>query len=337
MEIYYREYEEGKVFEKVYFSRIIIDSYRENIINKIIHKFLYIKLYKYIIGNGYNFIYLRYSRDANPALIYFLKKLKKKGIKVIIEFPNYPYDEEQIPQNFFEKISIWLDKKYRKKLKYYVEKAVVFADEKEAFGISTISLENGINLDKIKLINKENKKDINLIIVANIQDYHGCDRVILSLREFYKKNRNEDVYFHIIGDGDKKVILKLKNQVKENNMEKYIIFYGNKSGEELEKIYDKVDLGVGCLGLFRAKSDKTSALKHREYCAKGIPFMIAGLDKSFNSCDFVYSVSNDESLLDIEKIIKWYKNLKVTPEEIRKYAEDNLTWDKQMKKVIDNI
>lgn len=52
---------------------------------------------------------------------------------------------------------------------------------------------------------------------------------------------------------------------------------------------------------------------------------------------FYYQVSNDESLLDIGNIIEWYKNLRTTPKEIRKYAEDNLTWDKQMKKIIDEI
>ena len=76
----------------------------------------------------------------------------------------------------------------------------------------------------------------------------------------------------------------------------------------------------------------------REYCAKGLPLVVGYDDTSFSrDLSFYYQVSNDESLLDMEKIIEWYRNLKVIPEEIRKYAADNLTWDKQMKKVIDNI
>ena len=78
-------------------------------------------------------------------------------------------------------------------------------------------------------------------------------------------------------------------------------------------------------------------MKSREYCGKGIPFVLGELDDSFLECKFVYNVLNDNSLFSIKEIIEWYKNLNMTSEEIRKYAENNLSWDIQMKKVIEGI
>ena len=78
------------------------------------------------------------------------------------------------------------------------------------------------------------------------------------------------------------------------------------------------------------------ALKNREYSAKGLPMIYSEIDLDFEGQEFVHKVSHDESLIDIEKIIKWYKNLKVTSEEIRDFSKQ-FSWDIQMKKVVDEI
>ena len=153
--------------------------------------------------------------------------------------------------------------------------------------------------------------------------------------QYKKSDGKEKIKFHIVGEGSETAKLK---KIVEDNIELHdiVIFHGFKLGKELDEIYNNSDIALGSLGNHRKGLLDGGGLKNREYCAKGIPFIKAGYDR-FENCQFIYDVPNDESLLDIEKIIEWYKNLKVTPEEIRKYAEENLTWDKQMKKVIDSI
>ena len=51
---------------------------------------------------------------------------------------------------------------------------------------------------------------------------------------------------------------------------------------------------------------------------------------------FLIEIGNNEKLFDIEKIIEWYKNLKITSKEIREYSK-NFSWDIQMKKVVDYL
>ena len=162
--------------------------------------------------------------------------------------------------------------------------------------------------------------------------------MILSMAKYYKNNPKVIVKFHVVGDGDKKVVTELKDLVKKNNLEEHVMFYGYKSGKDLDEIYNKVDIAVGSLGFSRIGLKGGSPLKTREYIAKGVPIILGYEDISLkNTLDFIYQVPNDESVFDLYKILDWYKNLDKDSTKIRRYAEDNLTWNKQMKKVVDYI
>lgn len=320
----------------------ILISFKSN--NKYLQKFFNIYLsynfndvYMYILRNNINFVYIRYVSASNYSFIKFLKKLKKRNIKILIEIPTYPYDLEISTTSFKFKMKYLIEKHYRKYLKRYVDRIITFSIDDEIYGIKTIKINNGIDIDDMSLIVKEENNEINFIGVAGIAFWHGFDRFILSMIEYYKDNPFQKIKFHIVGDGDKKTLNDLKRLVEENNLKEYVIFYGYKSGKELDEIYNKSDIAVGSLGGFRRNIYYGSSLKAREYSAKGLPFILAEEDLGFKNCPFLFKVSNDNSLININEIIKKYKNLKMTPEEIRKYAEENLTWDKQMKKIINYI
>lgn len=309
-------------------------SFKEKLLRKIDLYFCLKKLQRTKLYKGIDFIYIRYFYSS-PWFISYLKFLKKINLKVILEIPTYPYDGE-VKDNFFTR---W-DKEYREELNKYVDKVVTYSNDKEIWRITCLNISNGIDSSEISIINKNIKKsinEINFIGVARIAFWHGFDRFILSMVEYYKNNPKEIVKFHIVGDGDREAVNNLKNLVKESKLEDYVTFYGYKSGKELDEIYNKSDIGIGSLSAYRKKIYKSSALKSREYCGKGIPFVLGELDDSFLECKFIYNVPNDNSLFSIKEIIEWYKNLNMTSEEIRKYAENNLSWDIQMKKVIEGI
>ena len=160
--------------------------------------------------------------------------------------------------------------------------------------------------------------------------------MILSVAEYYKKNPKGKVFFHIVGDGDIKVINNLRKMVVDNNLNEYIIFHGFKTGKELDDIYNITDIAIGCLGLFRKNLKYATSLKAREYCAKGLPILMGEIDPYIKG-EFIFKVSNNETLFDIYEILEWRSNLKVSSQDIRNYAQQHLTWEIQMKKVIDFI
>lgn len=337
MELSYSVKKTKHYFRKI--DNLTIDEFPHSFLGRMKKKFFYYnKLQDYILNKEFEFIYVRYNHFADKYFINFLKNLKSEGIKIFLEIPTYPYDEEIKDMKLK---NILKEKKYRYKLKEYVDRIITFSEDDEIFGVKTIKINNGVDIENIKVVNKnkeQNNYEINFIGVAMISLWHGFDRMILSMAEYYKNNPKEIVRFHIVGDGDKKVVTELKDLVKKNNLEEHVMFYGYKSGKDLDEIYNKVDIAVGSLGFSRIGLKGGSPLKTREYIAKGVPIILGYEDISLkNTLDFIYQVPNDESVFDLYKILDWYKNLDKDSTKIRRYAEDNLTWNKQMKKVVDYI
>lgn len=305
-------------------------SFKEKLSRKIDLYFCLKKLQKTKLYEDIDFMYIRYFYSS-PWFISYLKFLKKINLKIILEVPTYPYDGE-VKDNFF----IRWDKKYREELHKYVDKVVTYSDDKEIWRIPCINISNGIDLEEIQMIDREKTESkIIFMSVSNCSIWHGIDRFIYSILEYIKNNGKEKIIFNIVGEGNE--ISKLKQIVNENKeLENIVIFHGRKSGKELDKIYNITNIGVGSLGIHRINLETVQPLKNREYCAKGLPFIISFNDPYFKDKEFVYKVSNNEKLLDIEKIIEWYKNLKITSKEIREYSK-NFSWDIQMKKVVDYL
>lgn len=341
VEICCEEIKHNKIFRKIFNKDVILEKSVSNKVTKQLLYYKYEKMLKYIFENNFDVIYIRYVYMANPCFIKFLKKIKEKNIKVIVEIPTYPYDKELVHKDMIRQIKYFIERKYREKMCNYVDKIITFSNDDEIFGIKTVKISNGIDPNEISIINKKIKRsinEINFIGVAGIAFWHGFDRFILSMAEYYKNSPPKIIKFHIVGNGDKEIVNNLKNLVKENKLEDYVTFYGYKSGKELDEIYNKMDVAVGSLGFYRAETNAGSPLKTREYIAKGLSVILGYTDLSLkNTLDFIYQVSNDESAFDLYKILEWYKNLNITSEEIRKYAENNLSWDIQMKKVVESI
>lgn len=310
--------------------------------NKICKQFLsykYSKILNYIEKQQIKIIYIRYSHIANPFFLNFLRKLKNLNIKILLEIPTYPYDGEKINEVGLRKIKCLIEKKYRDKMYKYIDRIVTFSENEEIFKIKTIQISNGINLNNIKMKEKikKNLDEISFVGVAGLAFYHGFDRFIRSMAEYYKKEKNpQKIKFHIVGEGDIKVLNELKKIVKEEKLEKEVIFYGKQFGDSLDKIYNISDIGVGSLGRHRSGIDTMRALKNREYCAVGLPMIFSEDDPDLREAFFAYHISKNEDLIDIARIVEWYKNLNYTPEKIREYSE-RFSWDIQMKKVVDEI
>ena len=78
--------------------RVCNDKEIDNFGNGVFAKFgkwiLFNNLFKYIIENGIEFLYVRSFYNTNLMLLRMFSKLKKHGVKVVVEYPTYPYDIE---------------------------------------------------------------------------------------------------------------------------------------------------------------------------------------------------------------------------------------------------
>lgn len=314
----------------------VLEEFEYGIRGKVRKWIDYSKIFKYIEENNIDLIYIRSYHNANPFLLSFAKEAKKRNIKIVIEIPTYPYDNEYKNCSIPIRIQLLIDKLYRHSLVKNIFRIVTFSNSKKIFGADTINISNGIDFGAIKLKEQnENKPNIlQLISVAEIHTWHGFDRLLRGLSEYYKMKRDIEVRYDIIGYGDEKEIIKLKDYTKENNLSQYVIFHGPLFSENLDKLFNKASLGIASLGRHRSGITNIKTLKNREYAARGIPFVYSEIDDDFENKPYIMKVSADESAINIDDIIAFYKKVKIiTPLEIRN-SINNLSWKDQMEKVI---
>jgi hypothetical protein len=317
----------------------VIENFKTNsLLNKIQRISCFNKLYEYIQKNKIDFVYIRYVHTASPFFIKFLKKLKENSVKILLEIPTYPYDDEYKYASLKQKTFLIVEKFYRKKLRYYVDNIITVQNYNSIFGINTIKIGNGFDLTDIPIVKKDNSIDsINLIGVASLNIAHGFDRVIKGLCTYYSKPQLKQVYFHIVGDSNTKEANKYKRLVSSCNLTNYVIFHGKRFGKELDLLFNSSDIGIGCLGNHRKKIVEAKSLKNREYCARGIPFIYSEIDEDFDDKSFVIKAPADESPINIMQIIEFLEINKNDKNKIREYAEKYLTWEIQVKKIFENI
>ena len=292
------------------------------------NKYIFGFIFDFIMRNNINKIYVRRFR-ATPLSIRFFNKLKKKGVKIFIEIPTYPYDGEV--KSIKSKLGLIVDKIFRKEYKKYISKVVTYSEDEFIFGIKCINISNGI--DKKDIIHDKNsfksKHVYECISVSSMCHWHGIDRFLNGI----KKNHN--IIFHIVGPKNL-YYNDLYNIVKNKGLEDKVIFHGFLDHEQLKAIYKKCHIAIGSLGRHRSGIENLSSLKNREYIAKGLPIVYSENDRDFDNEGFVFKVTADESYVEIDDLLAWYGNLSISSEYMTNIA-NKFTWDEQMKLVIDEL
>lgn len=300
---------------------------------------------KYILSINADLVYVRYTHFSSPAFIWFLRCLKKHSIKVILEFPTFPYDHEYKNLKFPSKLKLILDKIFRSKLSGYVDFCVSFTQsEEKIFGIPVIELSNAIdsslvcsNLKKLDDIDSKPRLAQPLVFtaVASMFYWHGYDRFINAIYEYRKKHSEEiGMKFNIVGDGPE--LSKLKKLAKRLGVNDVVYFHGHLTGSRLAKILLASHVGVDSLGRFRSGNKENNSLKSKEYLAFGLPVIKSHTDSSIDDLDLHFNVTDNEDKLDLELIINWYTaNVGIfNRKEIAKIVRNKFTWEVQMNKLL---
>ena len=267
---------------------------------------------KYIKSHKINAVYVRFPRTI-PCLALLFRSLKKLGIKSLLEIPTYPYDKEKYNSpNLVLGLYIWilyrLDEFTRQFYKYYVDRIVTVQDYDQIFGVPTIKISNGIDLNTIPLRTCLKHKGYNFVGVAQLATWHAYDRLIKGIGEYYKNGGTEDIHFYIIGDNDS--LIKEYLKIAQNyNIVNRIFIEGVKRGDELNHYFDNADLAVGSLGFHRIGLVEGKPLKCIEYAARGIPFIYSNINSDFDNKDFIWKVPADDTPIIIEDIILFLKKL----------------------------
>ena len=316
-----------------------LENFGHGLRAKLKKRFSYRSVTDYIRREGVRFLYVRFDHNANPALIRWFAHLKKLGVRIVMEIPTFPYDPEYARASRKTKLVLSVDKCFRNALARQVDRIVTFSQYDTIFGRPTIRISNGIDFAHIPL--KTNVNDtsntVHLLGVADIHFWHGFDRVVAGLADYYRRPHEKEVIFHIVGGGSRFTVPELREQVREQGMEERVVLHGPLWGEALDRAFEEADLGIASLGRHRNGITHIKTLKNREYAARGIPFVYSENDSDFDAMPYVLKAPADESPIDIYALLHFLDGVDRDPAHIRASIEDTLSWDVQMRKVLDQI
>ncbi|MFR0995385.1 MAG: glycosyltransferase family 1 protein [Parabacteroides distasonis] len=312
----------------------VLRDYGSGLKSKLLKRTEYSSIIEYARKERIDFVYMRSDHNANPFTIHMVRKLKETGIKVVMEIPTYPYDQEY--ESLSRRKFLFIDQCFRKILARQLSGIVTFSDYPIIFGKPALQISNGVDFSQIPLKRKINdtNHELHLIGVAEIHYWHGFDRLVKGLANYYQTHPSYKVYFHIIGEffgeREKKEILPV---IKQHGLEEYIILHGARHGKELDDLFEQADMAIGSLARHRSGIIHIKTLKNREYAARGLSFIYSEIDSDFENKPYILKAKADESPIDIYQIIEFYKRQKLSPEQIRNSIL-SLSWKSQMNKVL---
>lgn len=278
--------------------------------------------------------YIRYG-FSDKWFLDFLKNQKEKGIKTVLEIPTYPYDGE-LAGGRFKRIRVE-DNYYRDQLCQYVDWVATNSENKSIFGMSCVKLLNGVNVEEHPLhLKRKASKEIVLIGVSIMAIWHGYERILQGLFNYYNNKGKYDFFFKIVGEGEEKN--RYQSLVSKYGLQSRVEFCGMLGGEDLNKQYAAADIAVSSLGLYKTGIQNVTPIKGAEYCARGIPFICGYHDMRFpDKADYIMTVPNNPEPVNMYEVIAFYEHIMAQEDaqrKMREYALEHFAWDSIMEPVI---
>lgn len=315
----------------------VIADFGTGIAAKVWKRIRFSPIVRYVRREKIELVYIRSYHNANPFTIRLVRQLRREGARVVMEIPTYPYDQEYITRSM--QLDLAIDRMFRHRLAHELNAIVTFSSENIIFGQRTIRISNGIDFDAIPLKQhrRDTSSDLHLIGVAEVHYWHGFDRIIQGLADYYRSNPSYQVYFHIVGaltgEREQKEILQ---PLAANGLEPYVILHGTQYGEALDTLFEQADFAIGSLARHRSGITHIKTLKNREYAARGFAFAYSETDSDFDNRPYVLKIPANESPVDISRLIAFHHSVTLTPQEIR-HSVDSLSWTEQMRLVTETV
>lgn len=186
-------------------------------------------------------------------------------------------------------------------------------------------MSNGADPDTIPFTAPQLTSDrVDLVCVASFYSWHGVDRIICGMAA---EPEVHDVHLHLVGDGP--ALAQIKALALDLGVSDRVHCAGLIAPGSLTPWYTRAHLAVGVLAPQRKQLTELSALKHREYALRGVPFIAAGNDCDFPSTlPWMRSVPADDSPISPRMLrafaMSWTHQKR--RRQIRAWAEAHVSW-----------
>lgn len=263
----------------------------------------------------------------HPTLVEFYRAIRGRAI-ACVEFPTYPYEAE------LTGVDLKTVRAHRQAMLSEVDHVFSTCYDDTISNKPNHPFDNQLSqamIDELAerrvLSVRDPDNVINLLMVANLSNWHGVDRVIDGLAAYYKDPCPATVMLHVVGEGD--CLEDLQRLCAGLKMEKWVRFHGFLSGAELDKVFIQADLAIASLGMHRIDLYRSSTLKVREYLASGLPVIYSCADSVLSENPYVFRVPEDDSALNIPNIVTFFQRIQQTgpvKPAIASFARETISW-----------
>lgn len=176
------------------------------------------------------------------------------------------------------------------------------------------------------------KAPIRLLGIGVLHDAHGLDRLLLALSA---TDDGTAAPVEIIATGAASPTkTHIEALVQDLGLQASVQLREEVCGASMGQLFDWAHAGIGVLAPHRKGLEKLSALKHREYLARGLPFLYAGRDTALVGDEyFALQVPNDESPLELDPILAWVRRVssgQSVANDCRDFALKHMTVEAQI-------
>ena len=295
--------------------------------------------YAEVTKGGFGCCYLRFQFFCGNVLR-LLRRLKAADVCSVVEIPTFPYDNELKMQGLRGIPKLICDRYYRYKCAKSIDQFTTYCNDREIYGVPAIALSNGIIVEDIPVSSSQYAPDkINIVSLSSMLPWHGIDRAINGLAEYYNNGGCKDIHLYIAGEGGEKE--SYEALAAKHGLDTRVTFCGPTYGKQLDELFDKCTVGLCTIGAHRRGELYSSPLKTVEYIARGLA-VVSGVQLAFmpEGTHGLFTVPADDSPLDFFAIEQWYDGLMepgadVLHSQIRKYAREHCDMSVTMSRVID--
>lgn len=300
---------------------------------KLLKRISYSDITEYAASTHTDILYIRYDINADPFTVFFIRSVKKLGIKTVVEIPTWPYDREFRGQGLMMNLQLLVDRMFRRMFFSHCDLIVLTSRSQPIFSRPTLCISNGVDIDSKKLAPAIGEvTGLRMLSVANIHLWHGLDRLIRAMGE----QSGVKAELHIVGDGQASILEEYRAMIERYSLSDRVKILGPMFGEDLDREFEWCNMAVGSLGRHRSGNNRLTSLKNREYAARGRAFFYSEEDEDFDSRPYIYKVSADEGDIELSSVLSFLKSQTLSPAEIRESIR-GLGWKEQMQKVLNRI
>lgn len=291
-------------------------------------------LFKYAADNNYDIVYMRRLMSKIMYAAPYLGSLSKKA-SIVYEIPTYPFD---IPANMLYGMRDKLELAALKRVSKYISVTSACVYQNAKVPTDWLTFENGLNISNFTETPVPELNDtISMLMIANMASWHRSERILHAI-----KNYSGPYKLHlVVASAESKEYSDMKELAKEMGISDSIDFLNFMPLPEINELAKNIHLAVGQLSGSEYGVMETHALKHKDYCALGLPTFSTCTDSSFmGDYPYYYFIEDTDADIDLDSIIKWYEEIHKDSDyrsKMFKYAEDNLQFHSYVKNILDRL